>query len=81
MLIAALDIKISRPGKIGFYAQNSRLAGAALEPHVENIHFLLELAGSAARRAGGARRQNLRRIAHVPRIRAFCRKEVDDALD
>ena len=46
MLIPALDIKIRRPGKVFFSTENSRLAGAALEPHVENVHLLRELAGT-----------------------------------
>ena len=42
MLIAALDIKVGRPGKILFDSQNGCLAGAALEPHVEDIHLFPE---------------------------------------
>ncbi len=66
VLIAALQVHIRGPRKLGTLLENSRVRAARIEPYVENIHFLAEFIVSAL--ALHIRGNELARVLCVPRI-------------
>ena len=75
VLVAAFEIKIGGPGIAGLVVDQSQIAGAGLEPHVENIGLALE-GGSAAVRTLGAGGKNRVGFGRVPGVGAGAREKL-----
>ena len=79
VLVAALEVEVSRPGKLGTLLEYCRMRTAGIEPYVEDVHFLAEL--TAAALALYISRDKLGRILGVPGIGAFLAEHVGYRLD
>src|SRR4051812_35085389 len=74
MLVAAFRVEVGGPGKSGLLAEHGGMARARLEPHVDDVHFLLERRCAAVRtlRSFG---NDGRSLFCVPGIGAFPREQ------
>ena len=74
VLVAALEVEVGGPA-IADCLHGKAVRAAALEPDVDNVHYLLEFVRIAIRPQEAARR------AAVPGIGAFALEGADDALE
>ena len=77
-LVSAFEIKIRGPGIAGFVGSKRQVAGAGLEPHVEDVGFALEFR-STAMRTFGARWQHCVSFRREPRVCSEARKQLDNS--
>ena len=74
MLVAALKVKIGRPGQIRFVSEHGGMAASRFEPDVEDVGFLLELLSTTCRTLCSGREQRIS-LWRVPGICAGARKK------
>src|SRR5687767_11465620 len=80
MLVAALEVHVRRPGQVRVAREYGLVAGARIEPDVENVALALEC-GAAAARTGEARGQEFLDGPLVPRVRAVLLENVCGLVD
>src|SRR5581483_7572399 len=80
VLVASFQIEIGRPWQIGAAPEHGEVAGAGIEPHIENVGLFAKQR-SAALAAPGSGGNQLACLALVPYIGRMLAEKVYDAVE
>jgi hypothetical protein len=80
ILVAAFEVHVGRPGEVVFLGQDGEVAGAGIEPDIEDVALLLKF-GAAAVGAGVAGAEEFLGGAFVPDVGGVFAEQVDDVIE
>src|SRR5207244_5857068 len=76
VLVAAFEVKVGGPGKIGFVAEHGGMAATRFEPNVENVSFFGKFCSPALGALCVRGNQGIG-VGRVPGVSTCAREELD----